>query len=174
MELKGTHSILLSRRVTVETVHKPLEVICKKSLLTTPQCLQRILLWLPRFDLDVIHKKGSELYLADLLSRAPVTRQEGDETDRQFEIFAVQLEQINPAKSLRISDPKLKEIKTSCKADEVMQELMSTIQKGWPGLMEEVPLLIREYFQYREELCTQDGLVFRGAEVIVPQMMRRE
>ena len=41
------------RRVEIETDHKPLESIFKKSLLSTPKRLQRIMLRLQNFDLLV-------------------------------------------------------------------------------------------------------------------------
>lgn len=37
------------REVTVESYHKPLEIIFKKSLITTPKRLQRMLLRLQKF-----------------------------------------------------------------------------------------------------------------------------
>ena len=58
------------RPVHVETDHKPLESIFKKSLISAPKRLQRMLLRLQKFDLFVSYKKGSEMVLADTLSRA--------------------------------------------------------------------------------------------------------
>jgi hypothetical protein len=54
--------------VHVETDHKPLESIFKKSLISAPKRLQRMLLRLQKFDLFVTYKKGS--VLADTFSRA--------------------------------------------------------------------------------------------------------
>lgn len=58
------------RHVTVESDHKPLEIICKKSLLSAPKRLQRMQLRLQKFDFTVEYKKGTKMYLADTLSRA--------------------------------------------------------------------------------------------------------
>ena len=55
-----------------------------------------------------------------------------------------------------------------------MQELVNVIQRGWPENKHAVPPSLREYCQYRDELCTQDGLVFKGFKVIIPQIMWRE
>ena len=52
------------RPVHVETDHKPLESIFKKSLISAPKRLQRMLLRLQKFDLFVSYKKGSEMVLA--------------------------------------------------------------------------------------------------------------
>ena len=56
--------------VTFVTDHKPLEVILRKALNSAPQCLQRMLLCLQRYNLEIRYKKGKEMFLADPLSRA--------------------------------------------------------------------------------------------------------
>lgn len=58
------------RPVNIETDHKPLESIFKKSLISAPKRLQRMMLRLQKYNLTVVYKKGSEMYLADTLSRA--------------------------------------------------------------------------------------------------------
>ena len=58
--------------VHVETDHKPLEEIFKKSLCDAPARLQRMLLRLQRYNLDVRYKRGPLMHIADTLSRAEV------------------------------------------------------------------------------------------------------
>ena len=61
---------LYGRKVLVESDHKPLEAIFKKSLLNAPKRLQRMLLRLQRYEFEVSYKKGTSLLMADPLSRA--------------------------------------------------------------------------------------------------------
>ena len=61
---------LYGRKVLVESDHKPLEAILKKGLLSAPKRLQRMLLRLQRYDIEVIYKKGTLMFMADTLSRA--------------------------------------------------------------------------------------------------------
>ena len=56
--------------VTLETDHKPLEEIFKKSLCDAPARLQQMLLRLRRYNLKVRCKKGPLMLIADMLSRA--------------------------------------------------------------------------------------------------------
>ena len=56
-------SYLYGRKFTVESDHKPLEPILKKSVLNAPKRLQRMILHLQRFDFDITYKKGSEMFL---------------------------------------------------------------------------------------------------------------
>ena len=56
--------------VKVESDHKPLESIFRKELCLAPKRLQRMLLRLQKYSLDVCYVKGEKMYLADTLSRA--------------------------------------------------------------------------------------------------------
>ena len=56
--------------VSVQTDHKPLESILKKPLCKAPPRLQRLMLRLQPYDLDVHCVPGKYMYLADTLSRA--------------------------------------------------------------------------------------------------------
>ena len=75
------------RKVLVESDHKPLEAIFKKSLLNAPKLLQRMLLRLQRYEFEVSYKKGTSLFLADPLSRAYVSRKEA--TEDQEDVLTV-------------------------------------------------------------------------------------
>ena len=61
---------LYGHKVTVETDHKPLVSISQKSIQSAPRRLQRMILRLQRYDVHITYKKGTEMYLADALSRA--------------------------------------------------------------------------------------------------------
>ena len=54
-------------KITVETDHKPLQSIFRKSILSAPCRLQRMLLRLQHFNLDVNYKPGSGRSMHDQL-----------------------------------------------------------------------------------------------------------
>ena len=59
-------------QVIVETDHKPLLPIMKKAILQAPKRLQRMLLQLQRYDINLIYRKGTDMLVADTLSRAAI------------------------------------------------------------------------------------------------------
>jgi len=59
---------IYGRKVTVETDHQVLEIITKKSLLAAPKRLQRMLLALQRYNLEVRYRPGVTQHIADALS----------------------------------------------------------------------------------------------------------
>ena len=62
------HQYVYGREVLVESDHKPLESIMKKSLAAAPPRLQRMLLQLQKYSFTLVYKLGREMVLADTLS----------------------------------------------------------------------------------------------------------
>ena len=105
------HQFIYGKSVTVETDHKPLVSIFKKSLNDYPMRFQRMLLRLQHYDLQVVYKKGNELYVADSLSRAYREIRADDSLEESLEIHMV----------LPISAPKLKELQEETRNNPVMK-----------------------------------------------------
>ena len=68
--MEHNHQYVYGRRVTLWTDHKPLEMIAKKPLAAAPKRLQRLLMRLMQYDVEIKYRRGPEMYLADTLSRA--------------------------------------------------------------------------------------------------------
>ena len=159
------------RPVKIETDHKPLESIFKKSLISAPKRLQCMMLRLQKYDLKVTYKKGSEMYLADTLSRAFVPSSTVEDTRGDAE---KDTESINMVQYLPVSETTQNIIRTATESDPVMKELKTTIREGWPENKDLLPARIRDYFPFREELTLQNGLVFKGERLVVPESAREE
>lgn len=52
--------------------------------------------------------------------------------------------------------------------------LKAVTQGGWPEHKSDVPSIISPYFDMRDEMTIQDGLIFKGERVVVPRASRRE
>jgi hypothetical protein len=75
--------------------------------------------------------------------------------------------------SLFVTDKRLSKMKHVTTEDSSL--VMSTVKEGWPdNKTNNVPLCIREYWPYRDELSAQNGLAFRGTRLIIPAAMRSE
>jgi len=164
----------LSRRekITVESDHKPLQSIFKKSVLAAPCRLQRMLLRLQRFNLDVKYKPGSQMYIADHLSRAYLASQ--GEEDKEFQVFALEVETLNPLDALTVSSERLAQLQKATEQDAELQSLKTTVLVGWPEQKNEVPIPVREYWNYREEISLHNGILFKGQRIIIPKAIRPE
>ncbi|KAK2548867.1 Retrovirus-related Pol polyprotein from transposon 297 [Acropora cervicornis] len=71
--------------VHVDSGHKPLETIVLKPLHAAPQRLQRILLRLQKYNLELRYKKGCDMFLADTLNRAYLPEVNASELTQKLE-----------------------------------------------------------------------------------------
>ena len=165
-------SYTYGRKILTESDHKPLEIICKKSLMNAPKRLQSMLLHLQKFDFEIVYKAGSEMYMADTLSRAYIEKKSNltdirSETEKDVEC-------VNPIQHLPISSNSLKSLQSATEEDEEMQMLAKVIRTGWPNQKDFLDLSILKYFPFREELTIQNGLILKGDRIVIPHSMRKE
>ena len=108
------HQYVYGRKVVLWSDHKPLEIISKKPLATAPKRLQRLLLRMQQYAVEIRYKPGPEMFLADTLSRAYLSTTARspaeEETERSLEV-----------NFLPISKPQLAEIQRETAADSVLQ-----------------------------------------------------
>ena len=86
------HRYILGKHTIVYNDHKPLKTIFRKSLLTTTMRLQKMLLRLQWYDLEVRYRKGSEMTVADTLSRAYLQTKSQPES----ELYDIRMSDIIP------------------------------------------------------------------------------
>ncbi|PFX33017.1 Uncharacterized protein K02A2.6 [Stylophora pistillata] len=68
--MEHNHQYVYGRKVTLWTDHKPLEIIAKKPLAAVPKRLQRLMMRLTQYDVEIKYRRGPEMFLVDTLSRA--------------------------------------------------------------------------------------------------------
>ena len=148
------------RRTIVHSDHKPLESILKKPLHRAPKRLQGMILHLQKYNVEVQYQSGKTMLLADALSRAYLPT-EMNQREPEFET-------INMLKYLPISEETLLQIQQETDNDESLQVLKAVIQKGWPEQKNALPEIISPYYNMRDEMSVQDGLIFNGERVVIP------
>ena len=168
---------IYGRRVKVETDHKPIESIMKKNLLSAPKRLQRMMLRLQKYHLEVTYKRGSQMYLADTLSRAYLEgscspQKSDEEVLSTGSSIAEDLESIDMVCNLAISVESLTMIKQATEVDNDLEKLKTVIRQGWPETKDQVPPGVAEYFNFRDELSIQNGLIFKGERLVIPYGVR--
>ena len=173
--------IIGKEKVKVLSDHKPLMTIFKKPIVTCPKRLQRMRLRLQKNDLSVEYKPGPQMFISDTLSRAslPITSYDQKDTSH-YHVFrfekdiSEEIEQIDLENDLFVTDYMLENIRAAASTDQPLHTLMNIILEGWPHDKTSLPICIREYWPYRDELTSQNSLAFRGTRIIIPQSMRRD
>ena len=160
---------IYGRKVNVQTDHQALETIFKKPLHSAPRRLQKMMIRLQRYNIRVTYKKGTSLMLADTLSRAPLPTV-NDSKQTNFEIFRIDIDSniTNP----RVTSETLKDVKAATTSDPTLCSLNRVIITGWPSRKSELPHSLHPYWNYREELTSQDGVIYKGSQVLIPLAKR--
>ena len=161
--LQKFHHYTYGRPIHIVTDHKPLVAISHKPLSKAPMRLQSMLLRAQMYDFSLEYKPGTQIPVADALSRAPVSTG----VDAESEV-------INSLTLSPFTPQRLEEIKLKTAEDFTLIELKEVILRGWPSARQDCPLPVTPYFDYRDELTVQDGIILRGDRVIIPHKMRQE
>lgn len=161
------HQFIYGQVVTVETDHRPLITLFKKPLVEVPTRLQRMMMKIQAYSLEVCYKRGTEMYIADTLSRAALPESSSDELDDDVIVHVNML-----IKNLPVSSERLQWLKTATSADDSMQILKTYCKKGWPACKKQVNKLVQEYWNFRSEIHTEAELLFRGNSIIIPKKIR--
>ncbi|XP_049870365.1 uncharacterized protein LOC126369844 [Pectinophora gossypiella] len=110
--------------ITIESDHKPLQTIFKKPLPDAPPRLQRMFLQILPYNAKIVYKKGTEMYVADTLSRDCVNISQEEMDDKTITICAL----------LPFSKERKIELRQELENDEEMIELKKTILDDSPAL----------------------------------------
>ena len=96
------------------------------------------------------YKPGTEMVLADPMSRLnPLPTV--DTLDLHRKVCLVQF-----------SDAKVDTLKQDTSADPVLSALREIIHAGWPEKRKQVPVPLRKYWAYPDELSIKNGLILKG------------
>ncbi|XP_052752398.1 uncharacterized protein K02A2.6-like [Galleria mellonella] len=163
------HQYVYGRKINVETDHKPLITLFKKPLSQVPNRLQRMMLSLQVYDLNVTYVQGSKLYISDTLSRAALLESEEHSIDNDIAIHANMF-----ISSLSVSEERLQIYKKETLNDSTLQKLLKYFIEGWPIHKNKTELCVRQYWNYRSEIHVIDGLVFKNTSLIIPTSLRKE
>ena len=132
-----------------------------KNLANAPPHLQRMLLELQRYDVTIKYRPGKEMQLADALSRCPARASQEIKLDMQVDYIA-------------FTKPWIEKLKDSTQRDPILATVYQLTQQGWPHQRRHIPRLARRYWDFRDELSTDDGMLLKGPRLIILGELQEE
>lgn len=129
--------------IQVETDHQLLVSIMKKPINSAPSRLQRILLRLQKYNLNLKYKRGPTMYLADTLSQGCLPDVNACE-------FSHQLKFVYHTVSLAMAEDHLQQLIHASSYDSVLQMLQETMRQSWPENKSKVPDSTHAYYNFRD------------------------
>ena len=159
------HTYLYGRSFTIITDHKPLEMICNKPIASAPPRLQRMLVKIQGYDYSVKYRPGNEMIMSDVLSRLPNPSERSEvQLDLRVDELSLDLVNFSPAKQQQLRD--------ETRRCPILNALAEVVYQGWPDKMTDLPTDLRSFWSFRDELGIEDGVLFKGKQVMIPERMR--
>ena len=163
------HYFLYGKKFTLETDQKPLVSIYKKHMVEILPRIQRLVVRsFPYQPFDIQYRRGKEIPLADVLSRVTPTPVEEDGI--QLPIVAVNLITSN----IPVSSSEIDLIHGESAKDPTLNLLRHYIHMGWPIDRRMLPHELHTFWNYREDLSMENGLITKGARLTIPSTLRRK
>ena len=158
------HNYVFGRQVTVHTDHKPLETIFQKPVSLAPARLQRMLLRLAKYNIEVKYVGAKSVLLADTLSRLLTPGKDEEVTGLDVTIAQV----------LKVAVTRLESLRAESQTDPTLRILSDYIRTGWPKSMQDLDPTVKDYWCFRDELTILDGLIMKGNRIVIPSDLRTE
>ena len=111
--------------------------------------------------MTIRYKPGKDMLLTDALSRCPSQGNEEINLDMRVDYVAFNKAWIAKLKEATGDDP----------ATSTVYQLT---QQGWPHQRRHTPRMARAYWDFRDELSTNDGLLLKGPRIVIPSALREE
>lgn len=153
--------------VTVYTDHMPLVSIMSKPIdKVLNNRLKRLRLKLINYQFKIKYLPGKFMFIADLMSRTGIkTEAVEDETMKDY-IHCLSTNDV------KISEPKLKEFQEKSLNDDCIKAVNLYLHEGWPDIRT-LYGEVKHMYKLKNELQTNNGLLYYGTRLVVPQTLRR-
>ena len=159
------------RTITVQSDHQPLQSIWKKSIVSTSLRLQRLLLRLAHYDINIEFLHGKENVIADALSRVcPLQSSNSKIKESNINVIPVQ----HITQSAPVSKARLQKLRLVTQSDPTLCSLTKTVHEGWPQSKKDCPEQLLDFWSFRQDISEEDGLLYKNQRLIVPHSERLE
>ena len=150
--------------VVVESNHKPLLVIFKKSLASAPPCIAMMMLRIKKYDAQIKYVPGMDIAIADTLSRISCCHNEA------VQGLDVSLHKI--CQNLNASPTRVSQIQEETGKVPTLSALREVIMGGWPERRSDCPVHLHAYWNYCDKLTVADGLILKGTRIVIPKSLQ--
>ena len=153
-ELSQLNHYTFGRTITVQSNHQPLKNIWKKSIVSASPRLQRLLLRLAHYDINIEFLQGKENVIADALSRVcPLQSYNSKVKDSNTDVIPV----YHITYSAPVSKARLQDLRLATQSDPTLCSLTKTVHEGWPQSKKDCPKQLLDFWSFRQEISEEDG-----------------
>ena len=161
------HYFLYGRKFILQTDRKPLVSIFRKHMIDVSSRIQRITIRAWQYDFEPQHIPGRSNVIADSLSR--VTPLEFQDSNAEKDILAVNFLQYSS-----IEERERDEVLQETNKDKELQSLKHYISTGWPVKISQIPVSLHPYWNFRDELMIESGILMKNSKVLIPETLKQK
>ena len=161
------HYFLYGRKFILQTDQKPLVSIFRKHMIDVSPRIQRITICAWQYEFEPQHILGRNNVISDALSR--VTPLEFQDSNAEKDILAVNFLQYSS-----IEERERDEVLQETKKDKEFQSLKHYISTGWPAKRSQIPVFLHPYWNFRDELTIEGGILMKNSKVLIPESLRQK
>ena len=169
--LERLNHYTFGRIIMVQSDHQPLQSIWKMSIVSASPRLQRLLLRLAHYDINIEFLHGKENVIADALSRV-CPLQSNNSKIKKSNIDVIPVHHIT--QSVPVSKARLQELRLTTQSDPTLCSLTKTVHEGWPQSRKDCPKQLLDFCSFRQQISEENGLLYKNPRLIVPHSKRLE
>ena len=68
----------------------------------------------------------------------------------------------------------IEKLKDSTQRDPILRAVYQLTKQGWPHQQRHVPHAAKRYWDFRDKLSNDDGLVLKGLRLVIPHKLQEE
>eukprot|EP00731_Ephydatia_muelleri_P025384 Em0017g467a len=165
------HQYVYGRHFTLQTDHKPLERNLgahREIPRMVANRLQRWALTLSAYDYELKVVQGKENVVADFLSRLPLSSTNASAAERVGESDVLL--------NVRLGDLSLtrRDLQRESQRDEVLKRVIAYVDWGWPVDRSKVSPEFTTFWEKRESLSFENGILLWSGRIVVPYSLRKQ
>ena len=148
-------------------IRKPLVSIFRKHMIDVSPRIQRITIRAWQYEFEPQHIAGKNNVISDALSR--VTPLEFQDSNADKDILAVNFLQYSS-----IEEREREEVLQETLKDQELQALKHYISTGWPSKRSQIPTILHLYWNFRDELTIESGILMKNSKVLIPETLKQK
>ena len=160
--VKHFHQYLFGKQFTLYMDHKPIENLVLKPLVDTSPRVQRLMLHLSQYHMNVQYKAGKHLLLSDCLSRLSNPATQEEDKSLNLHVMSIESEDGDSLPFLTLSN-----VCDALMEDPISVLLGNLILNGWPDSCKDLDQELKPYWIHHFNLSIVDGIILLGEDHIV-------
>ncbi|KAL5264194.1 hypothetical protein ACHWQZ_G005321 [Mnemiopsis leidyi] len=167
------HQYVYGKDIEVHSDHKPLlSIVNKMNIGQAPPRIQRLLLRLLRYSVNLKFIPGKLLNIPDTLSRAFVSRPPSESDVSLHEEAELMVHSF--IANLNCTDEFKHKLRVETRDDPVLRYVKQYVKDGWPNSIKDVIEPAKSYHSLRDNLFDVDDILLFGTRIIIPRKLRPE